>query len=84
MIVNQGMWCQVHIPTDADGIRRAVAILKREGYSVSVYNMGIQVTDVGKIKMTLISISKGTRDDTFGATAILEAHIPKLIVNERY
>ena len=77
-IVNQGSWCQASVSTGTAGIRTASSILKREGYQVSVSSMGMQVTHVGLIKMSLINVRPGQHDDTFGASAILRSYIPEL------
>lgn len=78
MITNRGTWCQACVSTGAIGIRTATAILRREGYHVAVSAMGNQVTPVGVLKMTLLSIYPGGHQDTSDVTAILEAHIPEL------
>ena len=78
LIVNQGNWCQATVSTNTLGIRTAASILRREGYKVSVSSMGNQVTSLGMMKMTLISISKGNHDDTFEVSDILRNHILEL------
>ena len=77
-IVNQGNWCQATVSTNAVGIRTAASILRREGYKVSVSSMGNQVTSLGLMKMTLISIGKGNHEDTFDCSDILRCHILEL------
>lgn len=77
-IVNQGNWCQVGVSTGATGVRAATKALRSLGYRVSTSSMGLQVTDVGLLKMTMISVNKGSNEDTFAVTDILRAHISEI------
>lgn len=78
MIVNQGNWCQASVSTGALGIRTATAILRREGYKVTVCSLGSQVTQLGTMKRTIIDVRPGSHEDTFGATDILRCHVLEL------
>lgn len=86
-ITNSGNWCQATVSTGAVGIRTATNILRRCGFKVVTSSMGLQVTSVGSIKMTLIDIRPGSEHcgvcsekhgDTFCATKVLQNHIPEL------
>ena len=77
-IVNQGNWCQASVFTGTVGIRTAALVLRRAGYNVSVSSLGNQITEMGTLKMTMLSINPGSHEDTFGASEILRSHIPEL------
>lgn len=63
--VNTGRWCQEWYETASRHARRRAAELRRLGYHVSAEGMGPQVTEVGRIKMTILDIRPGTHEDTF-------------------
>ena len=73
-IVNRGGWCQATVPTGTVGIRTAMAILKRLGYDAHTSNLGLQVTDLGLIKCTMLDIRRGSHEDTSGVSDIIRAH----------
>lgn len=78
-IINQGNWAQVAVSTNAVGIRTAASILRRLGYRVKTFSMGMQVTEHGLLKMTMIDVRRGEKnEDTFEVTDILKCHIPEL------
>ena len=66
-IVNNGNWCQVSLPSGEPCIRVITSILRRFGYAVRTSSIGMQVTRVGSIRLTLVDIRPGSNPDTYGA-----------------
>ena len=62
--VNNGRWCQETYETGTNGARQRARLLRKAGYLVAVEPMGQQVTHVGLIKLTLVTIYPGTHSDT--------------------
>ncbi len=75
-IVNNGNWCQITHETGAPSIRTVTSILRRDGYTVTVSAMGMQITQLGRMRLTLIDVRPGRNADTSPVTAIACAHIP--------
>ncbi len=63
-IVNQGTWCQESWETSSNQARVRAQELRSEGYHVTVGSMGMQVTQHGAMKLTMIDISPGRNWDT--------------------
>lgn len=64
--INQGSWMQEWHATQDRTARARAKQLRQLGYVVRVANMGVQITEVGALKMTLIDVRPGTHADTFG------------------
>ena len=64
--VNQGRWCQEHYETASRDAGRRAKVLRACGYEVIVSSLGIQVTPVGYVKMTMVTIRPGANADTCG------------------
>ena len=62
--VNQGTWCQETYETSSRDARRRARQLRQAGYQVSVSPIGVQVTDVGLIRLTMVDIRPGTNANT--------------------
>ena len=63
-IVNQGTWCQESWETSSNQARIRAQELKSEGYYVTVGSMGMQVTQYGTMKLTMVNIKPGRNWDT--------------------
>jgi len=64
-MVNDGRWCQITFDTGNPGIRRATKWLRNNGYIAVTSNMGYQITEMGSLKLTMITIKPGIHSDTF-------------------
>jgi hypothetical protein len=62
--VNPGNWCQESYCTLSRDAGRRAKQLRQAGYQVTVCPMGMQVTPVGSVKMTLVDIRPGVNSDT--------------------
>lgn len=63
--VNSGRWCQESYETASRDAGRRAKELRAAGYQVVVSAMGLQVTRLGLLKLTLVDIRPGRHDDTF-------------------
>lgn len=68
--VNTGSWCQESYETASRDAGRRAKQLREAGYSVIVASMGLQVTSVGLVKLTIVDIRPGTNRDTFYLPAV--------------
>jgi len=73
-MTNNGYICQAFVPTGVDGLRKALRRLREAGYKVCTSH-SVQLTQWGRIKMTLVSVMAGVNGDTWGASEILKEHI---------
>ena len=64
--VNAGSWCQESYETSTRDAGRRAKQLRGLGYQVSVGSIGPQVTPLGTIKTTLVTVRPGVNADTFG------------------
>lgn len=64
--VNTGNWCQETYETGTGEAARRAKQLRSLGYVVVCSAMGLQVTKVGLVKLTLVDIRRGSHGDTFG------------------
>jgi hypothetical protein len=64
MQVNNGRMAQETYQTGDSVIKKRVKELRRQGYKVITDSMGMQVTPLGLMKMTLITILPGEHLDT--------------------
>ena len=71
-IVNSGNFCQVSLPSGESCIRTICHILRQFGWQVKTWSMGMQVTRMGTIKLTMIDVRPGKNPDTLGG----EGHLP--------
>lgn len=62
--VNQGRWCQEHYETASRHAGRRAKQLREAGYDVIVQAMGMQVTNVGLVRMTMVDIRPGRHEYT--------------------
>ena len=62
--VNQGRWCQETYETASRDAGRRAKELRNLGYEVSVAPLGMQVTPLGLLKLTIVSIRGGANEDT--------------------
>lgn len=63
--VNSGSWCQETYETASRDAGRRARQLRAAGYHVTVASLGMQVTPLGLIRMTLVDIRPGSHEDTF-------------------
>lgn len=64
--VNTGHWCQEAYETASRDTGRRVRQLRRAGYNAVSSPMGLQVTRVGTVKLTIVTITPGGHSDTHG------------------
>lgn len=64
--VNDGRWAQESYETASRDAGRRAKQLRAAGYGVVVGSLGPQVTGVGVVRMTMVTIMPGTHEDTFG------------------
>jgi len=62
--VNNGRWCQETYETGSGDAGRRARQLRKMGYDVVTSAMGLQVTRVGMVKLTLVDIRPGQNVDT--------------------
>lgn len=67
---NSGTRCQEFYETRSRDAGRRARALRRLGYEAHSGSMGMQVTGVGRVRMTLVNILPGTNADTFGLPAV--------------
>lgn len=77
-MVNTGKVCQISVETGAPGIKTAAAILRRQGFAVVCVPLGLQVTQFGTVRMTMLHIEPGSNQDTQGVEEVAKSHIPSL------
>jgi hypothetical protein len=63
--VNTGNWCQESYETSSRYAAKRARQLRKMGFVVTVSGMGLQVTSVGRVKLTMIDIRPGQNQDTF-------------------
>jgi hypothetical protein len=63
-LVNGGRWAQVSYETGSLRVRVVAKALRQAGYKVSSSPLGMQVTDLGKMRLTILSIAPGSNPDT--------------------
>lgn len=51
--------CQESYETASRDSRRRATQLRKAGYDVAVFGLGVQVTDLGTIKLTMLHIQRG-------------------------
>ena len=69
--VNQGNWCQESYETASGDARTRARQLRKLGYKVHTSAMGMQVTEYGRLKLTMVGIRPGEGHiDTTGLPAI--------------
>ena len=62
--VGNGLWCQETYETATKDAGRRVRQLKAAGYIAVSAPMGMQVTPLGLIKLTMVDIRHGVHQDT--------------------
>lgn len=62
--VNNGNWCQETYETGSKDIKARAKVLRKLGYKVISSNMGMQVTEHGLVKLTMLDIIPGKNVDT--------------------
>ena len=63
--VNNGLWCQEWYETATQDAGRRARQLRKAGYHATSEAMGSQVTSVGRVRMSLVTIRPGSNPDTF-------------------
>jgi hypothetical protein len=63
--VNQGSWCQETYETKSRDAGRRTRQLRKAGYEATSSSIGFQVTRVGSVKLTMVTIQPGRHEDTF-------------------
>lgn len=58
-LVSGRTWAQIGYETGSLKIRVVAKALRRAGYRVSSSPLGMQITDLGRLKITLLNISTG-------------------------
>ena len=56
MIVNNGQFAQISVPTGSVGIRTTTSILRRLGYKVTTFSLGQQITHIGRVTLTMLDV----------------------------
>ena len=74
-IVNSGNWCQESYETASKQAARRARQLRKLGYDVSVGSIGPQVTRVGMVKTTMVTIRPGAYADTFDLPQVENLHV---------
>lgn len=64
--VNQGRWCQESYETESKHATIRARLLRKAGYRVVVSAMGMQVTPLGLLKLTLVDIRPGAGQEDTG------------------
>ena len=64
--VNSGTWCQETYETISKDAGKRTRQLRTAGYQAFSAVLGPQVTPVGTVKMTLVTIRPGGHADTYG------------------
>ena len=65
--VNAGHWCQEHYDSASRDAGRRVRQLRKAGWAARSVPLGVQVTPVGRVRMTMVDIRPTQeREDTFG------------------
>jgi hypothetical protein len=64
--VNQGRWCQESYESASGDARRRAIQLRKLGYQVTVGSMGMQITKVGSIRLTMVTVNPGVNSNTSG------------------
>jgi len=72
LATNNGRWAQESYETASRDAGRRSRQLRKLGYKVAVGSMGPQVTPVGTVKLTMVTVAPGIHEDTFGIPAIEE------------
>ena len=62
--VNAGTWCQESYETSTGDAKIRAKQLRAAGYRVAVSAMGMQVTPLGLLKLTMVDIRPGSNQDT--------------------
>ena len=78
MITQNAKFLQAAVETGNKGIRKATAALRQAGFMATTFPMGMQVTPVGRIKLTMIDVRPGTNETTYGAGDIIRKFIPNI------
>lgn len=68
--VNRGSWCQEWYETASRHAAARARALRKLGFICNTQAMGSQVTGVGRVKMTLLDIRPGSREDTFNLPSV--------------
>jgi hypothetical protein len=69
-VTNTGLMRQEFYETASHHAGKRARLLRRLGYDVSVDPAGMQVTPVGVVKSTLVTIYPGRHRDTFGVPKV--------------
>jgi hypothetical protein len=69
---NTGSWCQESYETASRQAGVRAKQLRALGYNVTVGSLGPQVTPVGTVKLTMVTIRPGANADTFGLPQVQE------------
>ena len=64
--VNTGNWCQESYESSTRDADRRAKQLRLLGYVVHVMGLGLQVTALGSIRMSIVDVRPGLHDDTYG------------------
>ena len=62
--INQGNWCQETYETASRDAGRRARQLRKSGFQAHAGVMGSQVTSVGMVKLTMLTILPGSHSDT--------------------
>ena len=76
MIVNNGQFAQISVPTGSVGIRTTTSILRRLGYKVTTFSLGQQITHIGRVTLTMLDVRPGEHSDTFGIAETVNSRLP--------
>ena len=63
--VNQGEWCQESYETASREAGKRARQLRKAGFEVTTFTMGVQVTPAGLVRLTMVDIKPGAYVDTF-------------------
>jgi len=69
-VTNNGLLRQEFYETASRQAGKRARLLRRLGYEVSVDSIGMQLTPVGAVKATLVTIYPGQHHDTFGVPKV--------------
>jgi len=76
-VVNAGSWCQESYETASKDAGRRARQLRKQGYVVVVGSIGPQVTPLGTIKTTLVTIRPGLNEHTYCLPEVATVNWPR-------
>jgi len=76
-VINSGRFCQESYETASGDAKKRGTELRKLGYDVTVGSIGPQVTPLGVIRITLVTVHAGVNCDTFGLPEVTRVDWPR-------